>query len=246
MPFILPFLPAIATVGAAAIGAASTSRAAKSAAKSQADATAANAKIQQEQTARNTALLQPFVDDGRGANDVLGGLLGLSGDPNKAHEALDTFLGSTNYGFVFDQGQRAVTGSAAARGMLGSGATLKALQDRGQNTARSYIGDYMDRLTARVGTGINAAGAIAGEGTHLADTLTAGNRETADARGNAALIGAQGTNNVLATALGLYGQNRGASSYGPKTTQPANDPVFATLPTARPSYLPTASASYRF
>jgi len=243
MPFLIPFIPAIATVGAAAIGASASSSAAKKAAQAQTAAADQNNQLQRDIYTSNKATLDPFVTDGRQSDDVLGAFLGLSGDPAKAQEALDTFLGSTGYQFTQEAGSRAVTSSAAARGSLNSGATLKALQDRGQETAKSFIAPWMSALENRSNRGVSAASAIAGIGQNYAGAVGANNNAAADATGNAALIGAQGTNNILATALGIYGQNRGGSSYDTKTPAPSTAPVFATLPTARPSYLPAANAS---
>jgi hypothetical protein len=244
MPFLIPFIPAIATVGAAAIGASASNKAANKAAGAATAAADQNNQLQRDIYTSNKATLDPFVSDGRQADDVLGAFLGLSGDPAKAQEALDTFLGSTGYQFTQDAGSRAVTSSAAARGSLNSGATLKALQDRGQETAKSFIAPWMSALEGRSNRGVSAASAIAGVGQSYAGAVGANNNSAADATGNAALVGASNTNSLLSSALQLYGQSRGGSSYGNANNQTA--PVFSTLPQPRTTYydprIPSAPA----
>jgi len=48
--------------------------------------------------------------------------------------------------FQIDQAMQAIQGSAAAGGSLGSGATLKAMQDRGQQIASTGYGQAQDRM----------------------------------------------------------------------------------------------------
>ncbi len=60
--------------------------------------------------------------------------------------SIEEFRNSPGYQFQLEQGQRAIDGSAAARGNLFSGATLKAQQQFGQGLAdqsyQSFLGDY--------------------------------------------------------------------------------------------------------
>lgn len=98
------------------------------------------------------------------------------------------FQADPGYQFRLQQGAQAVNNSAAARGMLGSGATLKALQDYGQGQASQEYGNWWNRAASLAGLGqtANAQGAAAG--------TSAGN-------GLAQVYG--GTANGLA---GIYGQ----------------------------------------
>lgn len=50
------------------------------------------------------------------------------------------------YKFQYEQGQKGIERQMAARGMLGSGNTLLAAQEFGQNLAQNYYNTYMDRL----------------------------------------------------------------------------------------------------
>lgn len=96
-----------------------------------------------------------------------------------ATPAFQNYLNSTGYNFQMDQGQRAITGSAAARGLLDSGGTAKALTSFGQGLAGNYFSKYLDQLGSAAGaqgnvasgygtqaqTGVNAAGQVAANGT---------------------------------------------------------------------------------
>ena len=64
---------------------------------------------------------------------------------------------SPGYQFRMDEGMRAVENSAAAKGMLGSGGTLKDLVRFGQGTAAADYGDQFNRTMAIAGGGQQAA-----------------------------------------------------------------------------------------
>lgn len=86
------------------------------------------------------------------------GLLGLGGgDPN----AMQKYLNSSGYNFQLDSGSRAITGNMASRGLLNSGATLKAEQQYGQNLGSSYLDKYMGSLGDLSKLGL-AGGALIG------------------------------------------------------------------------------------
>lgn len=92
---------------------------------------------------------------------------------NPAYQnAFNNYLNSTGYQFMLGQGQDAITGSAAARGLLNSGATAKALTKYGQDTGSQYFDKYMSQLGNMNNTlggtasaGQNALGQIATVGT---------------------------------------------------------------------------------
>jgi hypothetical protein len=63
-----------------------------------------------------------------------------------------------NYNTALDQGRQGVTDVAQATGTYNSGRTLKALQDRAQQTSRGFFSDYMKGLGGVSDMGYNAAG----------------------------------------------------------------------------------------
>lgn len=108
-----------------------------------------------------------YVGAGNAANTAQANLLGLNGPAGSAASspALQNYLNSTGYDFQLDQGTRALTGSAAARGILNSGATDKALVKYGQNLASTTFDNYLSKLTGMSGSGLTASGQIGSAGT---------------------------------------------------------------------------------
>lgn len=114
----------------------------------------------------------PVVNNGVAANTASANLLGLNGAAGSAQSgpAFQNYLNSTGYGFQMDQGTRAITGSAAARGLLNSGATAKALTSYGQGLAGSSFQNYLGNLNAQTSSGLTASGQIGSAGTQGGST----------------------------------------------------------------------------
>lgn len=74
-------------------------------------------------------------------------------------QVVSKISGQPGYQAELNQGQEAISRSAAARGYLGSGRILKELNTFGQNTLSKYYNNTLDRLQSLVGVGANAAGA---------------------------------------------------------------------------------------
>lgn len=104
--------------------------------------------------------IQSYVNNGRNANTDAYGALTSQDSPG-----FKNYLNSTGYNFALDQGSRAITGSAAARGLLNSGSTAKALTQYGQNTAQKYFSDYLGQLGDVANRGLTASGQIGSAGT---------------------------------------------------------------------------------
>jgi len=121
------------------------------------------------------------------------------------------------YQFRLEQGRKAIEGSAAARGSLNSGATLKALERYGQDYAsneyqNAYNRDYQ-RLSQVAGLGANAnsnlMSASGQYGTNLASLLSG--------YGNAVSNNITGLGNANAAAQ-ISQANRGANLLGQGAT----------------------------
>lgn len=108
-----------------------------------------------------------YVTNGGAANTAQSDLLGLNGAAGSARSgpAFQNYLNSTGYNFQQDQGTRALTGSAAAKGLLGSGSTAKALTSYGQGLAGQSFNNYLGQLNTQSGQGLTAAGQIGQAGT---------------------------------------------------------------------------------
>lgn len=98
-----------------------------------------------------------------GASGQLANLLGLNG-PQAQNAGFDGFRGSTGYNFGFGEGQRALTGSAASKGILNSGSAAKALTQYGQDYASTKYNDYTSLLSNLLGQGLQAGNVISGAG----------------------------------------------------------------------------------
>jgi len=100
-----------------------------------------------------------FVEQGQGAGAAQAGLLGL-GDPAAGQQGFQNYLDSTGYQFELGEGVNAINSSAAARGAINSGATLKALQRYGQGLAGQRFDNYLNQLNVLANRGFVAGGAV--------------------------------------------------------------------------------------
>ncbi len=84
--------------------------------------------------------------------------------PGGPQNAFQNYLNSTGYNFRLGEGQRAITSSQAARGLLDSGATAKALTTFGQNIGSAEFDNYLRQLSGLAGQGLQAGGMIGSAG----------------------------------------------------------------------------------
>lgn len=137
---------------------------------------------------------------------------GMQGLAQYAGQVAQPFQQSPGYQWTQDEAQRAVMANQSARGLVNSGSTLRALQDRSANLANQEYGTYMNRLASLAGMGQTAtgqgmaagqsyggqaAGAI-GQGvsaSNMFNTQGAGAAASGQVQGANALMG--GANNLL-------------------------------------------------
>lgn len=100
--------------------------------------------------------LDPFAEGGGRANEAILGALG-QGEPGAQDEAFQNFLGSTGFRSQLQAGSQAITGSAASRGLISSGATLKRQTQFGQNLAQGGFSNFLSQLGSVAGRGLSAA-----------------------------------------------------------------------------------------
>ena len=108
------------------------------------------------------------------------------------------FQQSPGYQFQLQQGLGAIDSSAASRGNLFSGATMKAAQAYGQGLANQDYGNYLNRLGGMAASGQNAAGNLATAGANYA---TGAGNALASA-GNAQAAGYIGVGNSIQNGIG--------------------------------------------
>ena len=228
---------ATAVIGAGVLGAGATIWGANKAADAQTAAAqqAANTSLSMYNTTRGD--LSPYRQIGQTASDQLTSRIGELTSPITMDQA--TLEKTPGYQFNLTQGQRAVTNSAAARGLVSSGAALKgaatfatgladSTYQQQFNNAQTNQANAYNRLKALVDTGENASAQTGTAGTAAANTaagaqIGAGNAQAAgaNATGGAIANTANGIGGYMAYK-GLYG---GGGSSGPITYGGPNGPT---------------------
>jgi hypothetical protein len=97
--------------------------------------------------------------------DMLGNMLGVGGGPAQT-DALNNFANSGGMQFLMDQGQKMVTSSKAAQGLLKSGSYGTALEKYGQGLASTYLNQFLDHLTDYSKLGLGAGSLVSSAGQY--------------------------------------------------------------------------------
>ena len=193
---IAPVVGAALIGGAAAIGggviaSSGAKRAADAQTKAAQDANAAQERMFAEQN----RLQEPFRQGGLTAQNEIMQLLGIGGDKTAAgYGSLGKSFGMSDFeqdpGYAFRQseGMKALERSAAARGNLLSGSTLKGVQRFGQDLASQEYQNAFNRYQVNRSNKLNPLQSLMGSG--------------------------QSATNVMTTAAGQMGQNEAANLYG--------------------------------
>jgi hypothetical protein len=229
-----------AIIGSALIGAAGSAAAGifggNKAAKSQKKASKKAAQLQREAMAAQAELVKPYVEAGKNALAEYQKMAPYEDFGMKQFEA------DPGYNFRMAEGMKALERSAAARGLLQSGGTLKGIQQYGQNLASSEYENafsrYLSQREARMdpyryltglgqGTAVGQASNIGSSGAALAEIAAQrGNVNAAQAAGTAGAIGnAFGS---AAQGIGSYYANEPYLNYLSSITQNANSPRYTT------------------
>lgn len=203
---------AAATIGGALIGAKASSKASKAAAQQQSDAAAADRAYQEKMFDKQIELQKPWRDAGIGA-------LGVMTDPSQGWRDtfdLSKFEASPEFNNRLLAGQQAIERSAALRGQLQSGTTLKAIDRFNQQTAADEYqrarGNWnqdkataWDRMSRLAGYGTGATTGMASD----AGNLATGVGNTFTSQGNAGAAGTVGAANAWTSAANTIGKGIG-------------------------------------
>jgi hypothetical protein len=190
-----------AALGGAAIGAYGANKAAKEQTKAARQAIDA----QERMLERQIGLQEPFRQTGITAQNQLLTLLGLPGGTAGGAEygsmarpfGMSDFQTDPGYGFRMSEGMKALENSAAARGGLLSGATLKGVSRFGQDLASQEYQNAFNRYQVERAARLNPLQSLMGAGQTATNQIT----------------GAMGqTGQGIAQGYGNLGQAR-ASSY---------------------------------
>lgn len=259
---------AAAVLGAGALSAGASIWGANKASNAQSAAADKSIANQQQVYASNKNMLEPFINAGQGGISQLQNWLSTSGGNNPLSSLLKlvtpgadmsaTLEQTPGFQFSKNQGTRAALNALAARGLGGSpGAIAKGVgsyvSGLAGNTWDSVVKNLLstfqsggNALQGLVNTGVNAGGALAGVGSHTADSISgamtgAGNAQAAGYNAMGSALGGFGNSLTTASLLqsltngggggGIYGS--GGASYGPMSTGGApldgytNKPLFA-------------------
>lgn len=214
MPFLAALIPALVG-GAAAVGGALIGK--SSADKAQKAQNATNAKVD--------AYGAPYRAAGVDALGDVGTAYGL-GDPSTLaarRAALSAgFESSPLYQYTYrpavDEATQAAERNASASGLLNSGRTIKAIQDRAARIGGQTFGNYLSGLEGTAARGQNAAFQQGG----LAMAGTAASNQAGMAGGDALAAGVLGAGKAVQSGITNYNYLKGVSSYGPSGTSAFN------------------------
>jgi hypothetical protein len=213
----------MAILGAGALGAGASIYSASKAADAQREGIAASTAAQREAFDKQTALQEPFRQGGMTAQNRLMTLLGLSpggdsgltvdqNDPNFGKYSKDfgmaDYQADPGYAFRLSEGMKGLQNSAAARGLLSSGSTLKGITDYSQGQASQEYGNAYNRYQTNRANQLNPLQSLMGSGQTAANTLTGaagslgqGLAQGAAAMGSANASAYMNTGNALTNAL---------------------------------------------
>lgn len=196
---------ATAVVASAVIGGASS----RSAARTQAESADRAAALQQQQFERQVELSEPWRKAGEQA---LNKLIPLT---DYTPFGMDQFQADPGYAFRLSEGMKGLERSAAARGGLLSGATLKGIQRYGQDMASQEYTNAFNRYQAErqarlgplqslAGIGQTATQQIGQAGQNYASNAGEAMMSGAAARASGYMGGANALSGALNTGLNFY------------------------------------------
>lgn len=183
---------AAAVIGAAAVGAAGSAYAGKQsskAARTQAASADRASQIQQENFEQTRKDLMPYKQAGDTSLSQLMGQMTPDGYFNQTYTGQDIYS-DPSYQFRLQQGQDAIQSSAAAKGGLLTGATLKALQNYGQESASQEYSNAYNRFNADQTNRYNRLSNLVGIGQNAAAQVGNAGAQTAQAVANNTMAGA--------------------------------------------------------
>jgi hypothetical protein len=200
-------------------GGAMAKSAAKKASRAQVQASQDANAAQERMFQRQIELQEPFRQGGMTAQQEIMQLLGIGGDKAAAGYGsmakafgTDQFQQDPGYAFRQAEGMKALERSAAARGNLLSGSTLKGVQRFGQDLASQEYQNAFNRFQTERAARLNPLQSLMGSGQSAANVMTGaagqmGQNQASNIynAGQARASGYIGQANALNTALGQIG-----------------------------------------
>jgi hypothetical protein len=229
-----------AIIGSALIGAAGSAAAGifggNKAADAQKKAAKKAAKAQKNALAVQTKLVEPYVEAGKNALAEYQKMAPYEDFGMKQFEA------DPGYNFRMAEGMKGLERSAAARGLLQSGSTLKGIQQYGQNLASSEYENAFSRYLTQREARMDPYRYLSGQGQAAAvgQAANVGSSgvalaELAAQRGNVQAAQAAGAAGAIGNAFSSIGQ--GVGSY--YANQPYMNYLQSITPSSSSFYNPT-------
>jgi hypothetical protein len=192
-----------AVLGGSLISAYASGDAADTAAQASQQASDASVGEQRRQFDLSRADYQPFLAAGTGAVNRLAAGMAPGGEFSGNFTSQD-FLANQDPGYAFrmSEGMKALDRSAASRGGLLSGATLKGAQTYGQGLASQEYQNAFNRYQTNRANQLNPLQSLAGQGQTTATALGQQGANTASNIGNAYMTSAANTGNAAMAAAG--------------------------------------------
>ena len=208
----MPWAAAAAVVGSV-ISADAAGDAADTAAQASGAASAASIAEQRRQYDLSRADYQPFLTAGTGAVNRLAAGMAPGGEFSGSFDSAG-FLANQDpgYGFRMSEGLKALDRSAASRGGLLSGATLKGAQQYGQGLASQEYQNAFNRYQTNRANQLNPLQSLAGQGQTTATALGQQGSNMAGNIGNAYMTSAANTGNAAMAAAGIRNSAYGGAS----------------------------------
>jgi hypothetical protein len=203
---------AAASIGGGLMASSAAKKASRAQVQASQDANAAQQRMFEEQN----RLQEPFRQGGLTAQNEIMQLLGIGGDKAAAGYGslgksfgADQFQQDPGYGFRQAEGMKALERSAAARGNLLSGSTLKGVQRFGQDLASQEYQNAFNRYQVERSAKLNPLQSLMGSGQSATNVMTGaagqmGQNEASNLynAGQARASGYIGSANALSNALG--------------------------------------------
>lgn len=209
MPIVPALIAGAATVGGAVIASNGAKKAANVQAQAARDAQAANERNLQKQI----DLQEPFRQGGLTAQNKIMELLGVGGDANSADYGsaaksfgMDQFNADPGYAFRQAEGMKALERSAAARGGLLSGGTMKGIERFGQDLASQEYQNAFNRYQIERSARLNPLQSLMGSGQSATNTMTGTiGQSSQNEQNNAMNVGAARASGYVGSANALSG-----------------------------------------
>ncbi len=209
---------AVAIGGAAIVGGVASAKAAKKAAKAQTTAADQSVAEQRRQYDLTRADFAPWRTAGSAAIDKLSAVYGLNGavakNPDGTPAQYGGFFASPDYQFRRDESLKAANAGLSSRGLLNSGAAVRAKTALAGNLASSEFGDWWNRLAGVAGVGQAATNTTSAAGQNAANSISQAYTNAGNARASAYMTTGAAINNSMQNLAGLYAFGAGGGFGG--------------------------------